>query len=92
MIVVDDGLASGFSMLATVKTLRKLQSKEIIVAVPTAPSSAINLLLPHADKIVCLNIRNFPIFAIADAYKKWYDLSDYDVLQLLKRKNKHNSE
>ena len=88
VIVFDDGLASGFSMLATVKALRKLQSKEIIVAVPTAPSSAINPLLPHADKIVCLNIRNFPIFAVADAYQNWYDLSDYDVLQLLKRKNR----
>jgi predicted phosphoribosyltransferase len=88
VIVVDDGLASGFSMLATTKALRKLQSREIVVAVPTAPSSAINLLLPHADKIVCLNIRSFPIFAVADAYQNWYDLSDQDVLQLLKRERK----
>jgi len=50
VIVVDDGLASGFSMLATVKTLRKLGSKQIIVAVPTAPDSAINLfsVLEHS--------------------------------------------
>ncbi len=84
VIVADDGLASGFSMLATVKTLKKLGSRQIIVAVPTAPYSAINLLLPYVEQIVCLNIRSGSIFAVADAYQSWYDLSDRDVLELLK--------
>ena len=84
VLVVDDGLASGFSMLATVKTLKKLGSRQIIVAVPTAPYTAINLLLPYVEQIVCLNIRSGPIFAVADAYQNWYDLSDRNVLELLK--------
>lgn len=83
-IVVDDGLASGFSMLATVKSIKQRGAREIVIAVPTAPISAINLLRPHVDKVVCLNIRSGPVFAVADAYKVWYDLEDEDVMNILK--------
>lgn len=85
-IVVDDGLASGFSMLATVKSIEHRGAREIVVAIPTAPVNAINLLKPHADKIICLNIRSGPLFAVADAYKVWYDLEDEDVVKLLRQK------
>lgn len=84
VIVVDDGLASGFSMLATVKTLRN-KAAEIVVAVPTAPVNAIKLISSYADKIVCLNIRSGLIFAVADAYKVWYDLTNRDIIDILKR-------
>ncbi len=84
-IIVDDGLASGFSMLTTVKTLRQEHVKENVVAVPTAPKTSINLIEPYVDKIVCLNIRSGPMFAVADAYKVWYDLEDNDVLDILNR-------
>jgi predicted phosphoribosyltransferase len=83
VIIVDDGLASGFSMLATAKSIEEREAKEIIIAVPTASLSAINLLKPHAGKIVCLNIRTGPVFAVADAYKQWYDLEDEDVMEIL---------
>jgi predicted phosphoribosyltransferase len=83
-IIVDDGLASGFSMLTTLKTIEQMGVKEAIVAVPTAPISAINLVRSHADKVVCLNIRSGPMFAVADAYKKWYDLEDEDVIDILR--------
>jgi predicted phosphoribosyltransferase len=85
LIVVDDGLASGFSMLATLRSLRSKEARKIIVAVPTAPISAIELIKPHADVIVCLNIRSGPVFAVADAYRYWYDLTDEEVVDLLKK-------
>jgi predicted phosphoribosyltransferase len=85
IIIIDDGLASGFSMLTTVKAIKRKDVKEIVVAVPTAPVSAINLLNPHVDKIVCLNIRSGPFFAVASAYKSWYDLEDQDVVYILKQ-------
>jgi predicted phosphoribosyltransferase len=84
VIIVDDGLASGFSMLATLETLGRLEAKAKIVAVPTAPVSAVNLIRPHAEKVVCLNLRSGPFFAVADAYKRWYDLDDGDVLDVLR--------
>lgn len=83
-IIVDDGLASGFSMLTTLKTIEQMGAKEKIVAVPTGPVSAIELIRSYADKVVCLNVRSGPVFAVADAYKVWYDLADEDVMNFLK--------
>lgn len=83
-IIVDDGLASGFSMLTTLKAIERRGVQKMVVAIPTAPLSAIKLIRPHADKIVCLNIRSgMPFFAVADAYKVWYDLEDEDVIRVL---------
>lgn len=82
IIVVDDGLASGFSMLVTVKTLTG-KARNLVVAVPTAPVSAIKLISSDVNKIVCLNVRSGPFFAVASAYKLWYDLTDEDVLKFL---------
>jgi len=84
-IVVDDGLASGFSMMTTLRALRRRDVREAVVAVPTAPVSAINLVRPYADRIICLNIRSGPIFAVADAYKAWYDLTDGEVVDILEK-------
>lgn len=85
IILIDDGLASGFTMLATIKSIKQREPKEIIVAIPTASPDALERVKPHADKVICLNIRTGPIFAVADAYKLWYDLEDEEVIDILKR-------
>ena len=87
VVLVDDGLASGFTMLVAVKSVKKRSPGRVVVAVPTSSLSAIDLLLPHVDLLVCLNVREEPIFAVADAYKRWYDLSDEEVLAFLKPSN-----
>jgi putative phosphoribosyl transferase len=84
VIIVDDGLASGFSMLTTLQTIERMGAKEKTVAVPTAPISAIDLIKSYADKVLCLNIRSGPIFAVAHAYKDWYDVEDEEVIDILK--------
>ena len=88
VILVDDGLASGFTMLAAVESIRTKQPEKIVVAVPTASAGAIELLASSVDELVCFNIRGGPIFAVADAYENWYDLSDDEVLELLRRSEK----
>ncbi len=85
VILVDDGLASGFTMLATARSARKKTPEKIIVAVPTASLGAVELLAPEVDEIVCLNIRSGPSFAVADAYENWYDLTDEEVIRILKK-------
>jgi len=74
VIIVDYGLASGFSMLTTIKSIKQINVKEVVVAVPTSPLNVINLIKHHVDKIVCLNIRLGTFFAVANAYKIWYDV------------------
>ncbi len=83
VILVDDGVASGFSMFTTLKTIASLGVKERIVAVPTVSRSAITFLQPAAEWIVCPNIRSGSIFAVADAYQTWYDLTDEEVVRIL---------
>ena len=83
VILVDDGLASGFTMLAAARSVRESKPTKTIIAVPTASLGAIELLAPEVDEIVCLNIRSGPSFAVASAYENWYDLTDDEVLKIL---------
>ena len=85
IILVDDGLASGFTMLAAVDMTKKAQARETIVAVPTAPQRSIDHILSEVDKIFCPNIRTASYFAVAEAYRNWYDLSEKEVVDLLQR-------
>jgi putative phosphoribosyl transferase len=85
VILVDDGLASGFSMMAAVESIKTQHPSKIVVGVPTGSPNAIELLAPSVDELVCLNVRSGPIFAVADAYEDWYDLSDDGTLEYLRR-------
>jgi len=83
VILVDDGLASGFTMLSAIDYIKDQHPGKVVVAVPTASERTIDLVLPHVDELVCLNIRTGPTFAVADAYQYWYDLEDEEVISLL---------
>jgi predicted phosphoribosyltransferase len=90
VILVDDGLASGFTMMEAVRFMRRREAEKVIVAIPTAPEDSVNRLLPEADEIFCLNVRTFFPFAVADAYENWYDLTDQEVISLLKDLPSHS--
>lgn len=85
VILADDGLASGFTMLASVDTVKKANPRETIVAVPTAPQRSIDRIAPAVDEIYCANIRTGHSFAVAEAYRNWYDLNEHDVLEILEK-------
>jgi predicted phosphoribosyltransferase len=85
IILIDDGLASGFSMLAATESIKTLHPKKTIIAVPTGSENAVALLAPTVNELVCLNVRSGPIFAVADAYENWYDLSDDETINYLRR-------
>ncbi len=83
VILVDDGLASGFTMLAAIKSIKQYHPEKILVAVPTGSEGAVELVAPHVSEVLCLNLRRSFVFAVADAYQNWYDLSDEEVMKLL---------
>jgi predicted phosphoribosyltransferase len=83
VILVDDGLASGYTMMAAVDYARQQEARQVIVAVPTASQRTIHFLQPATDVLVCSNVRGGPVFAVADAYEEWYDLADDEVVSLL---------
>ncbi len=85
VIITDDGLASGFTMLATVSSLRTRRPREIIVAVPCSSAAALEEVSKVADKVVAVAVGSQPRFAVADYYKHWYDVPDDEVLRCLER-------
>jgi len=85
VILIDDGLASGYTMTAAVQSLRTLDVKSITVAVPTAHDSAVERVRPLVEQLVCPRIENGWSFAVAEAYEHWYDVPDREVLEILKR-------
>jgi putative phosphoribosyl transferase len=98
IFILDDGLASGFTMLAAIKMIKKYHPQKIFIAVPTAPLSTVNRVEKEGDKIFCPNIRNVIWFAVADAYKNWYDVPESEVMKIINssnyyyfNKNFHNS-
>jgi putative phosphoribosyl transferase len=85
VILVDDGLASGYTMVAAVQSLKSLNARSIIVAIPTAHRSAIERVIPLVDHFVCTNIERGWSFAVAEAYEHWYDVPDDEVIEILNR-------
>ncbi len=83
VIIVDDGLASGYTMLSAVSSVKRYSPAKIIVAVPTASKHALDIVIPHVDEIFCLNVRDSMQFAVADAYREWHDLTEGEVLAIL---------
>ncbi len=83
VILVDDGLATGYTMLVAVKSVRKLGAEKVVVAVPTSSEVAARLVAERADLLLVLNLRTSFFYAVADAYKRWRDLSELEVLNLL---------
>ena len=81
--MVDDGLASGYTMRAALRFLKARGAGEFIVAVPTALDRTAQALLPLVDLLVCPNLRGGYSFAVAEAYENWYDVDQKEVLELL---------
>jgi predicted phosphoribosyltransferase len=83
-IIVDDGLASGYTMIAATEFVKKRNPSKIIIAVPTGSYGTVRKISPLVDYLYCLNIREGYPYAVAEAYRNWYDLSDEEVLIILK--------
>ena len=84
VIIVDDGLASGYTMMAAVESVRHRRPKEIIVAVPVAPAIAVKQIEKMADKVITCVTGFMPEFYVSDFYQYWHDPSDDEVLHCLK--------
>jgi predicted phosphoribosyltransferase len=83
-IIIDDGLASGFTALAAVKTLRKRRVPTVIVAAPVVSGRAYELVAPHADGLVYVILSRVYPFAVADFYERWYDIPEDELIKYLK--------
>jgi putative phosphoribosyl transferase len=84
VILVDDGLATGASMLAGVQAVRAQQPKRIIVAVPVASNEACEEFRQHVDDVVCAFTPE-PFHAVGIWYEDFSQTSDVEVQELLQK-------
>jgi predicted phosphoribosyltransferase len=80
-ILVDDGLATGSSMMAAVRSLRP-RAREVIVAVPVAATSTCEQFRSEADQIICATTPE-PFFAVGSFYQNFAQTTDEEVRALL---------
>jgi putative phosphoribosyl transferase len=82
VIVVDDGIATGASMLAAVGALRAKDPDSIVVAVPVGAQSVCQMLAREADAVVCATLPN-DFEAVGQVYADFHQVSDDEVRELL---------
>jgi len=84
-ILVDDGLASGFTMRVAVAALRNAGAGRIVVAVPTAHRHSAETIARDVEALYCANIRGGLSYAVASAYRHWSDVAEEDVVKILEQ-------
>jgi len=89
VVLIDDGLATGSTMLAAVRHVRSLDAQEVIVAVPVASSHACTSLKSEADECICLAVPD-PFIAVGEWYQDFRQVTDDEVREILKRSRAAN--
>jgi len=86
VIVVDDGIATGSSVRAVLRALRRADPRRIVLAVPVGPPESIESLRPEADEVVCL-VQPPWFRAVGQFYESFEQLEDREVIELLTKAN-----
>lgn len=81
-LIVDDGIATGASIVAAIRSVRAARPLRIVVAVPVAARSGLDLAKAYADEVVCLHSPRL-FFAIGDFYDDFAAVADSEVVELL---------
>ena len=82
VIIVDDGIATGSSVEAAVMSVKKRHPKEVVVAVPVAPSDAVETLSEDGTKVVALETPG-SFLAIGEFYRDFAQVEDLEVKRIL---------
>lgn len=91
VIVVDDGVATGSTLKAALKLLRRRGAKSVTVAVPVGPPDTIHELEKLADRVVCLHTPAM-FYAIGQFYEDFSQTNDEEVTELLRRSREAATE
>ena len=82
VILVDDGIATGATMLAAVRATRRAGAAQVVVAAPVASTEAANTLAKEADEVICLQQPAF-FMSISEWYEEFEQLEDAEVCAVL---------
>lgn len=82
VILVDDGLATGATMKAALRAIRKMRPSKLVVAVPVAAKTTCAELSHEADEIICAETPE-PFFSVGQWYKNFPQVTDLEVQKIL---------
>ncbi len=85
VVVVDDGIATGATVLAALRGLRSSKPERLILAVPVAPPDTLERLRAEADEVICLSAPE-PFYAVGQFYRHFEQTADEEVVDLLSRR------
>ena len=83
-IVVDDGIATGASMIAALHSVRAREPARLVCAVPVAAPESLEAIRPYADEVVCLEAPEY-FQAVGQFYREFEQVEDEAVVALLAR-------
>lgn len=91
VIIVDDGIATGGTVLVALRALHKASPRRTVLAVPVAPPDAVSKLSVEADEIICLSTP-WPFGSVGRHYNDFTQTSDEEVIRLLAaQRTAHNA-
>jgi putative phosphoribosyl transferase len=85
VILIDDGLATGYTMMAAIKSVSREHPRRLVVAVPVSPATTCNHLRSLVDELVVLHQAHESCFAVSAFYTNFRDLPDEELVKLLHR-------
>jgi predicted phosphoribosyltransferase len=87
VIVVDDGIATGSTLLATLALIKEYHPRKIVVALPVAPAHSLQAIKQEADEVVCYATPD-PFYSVGQFYQHFEQVDDEQAIQLLHEANK----
>ena len=91
VILVDDGLATGYTSLAAIKAVREDKPEKVVLAVPVAPREAIERLKTEVEELICLETPEL-FFAVGQFYYDFAQTTDEQVVEILTRHHQNKGE
>ncbi len=89
VILVDDGIAMGSTMTASLRCCRNLGAARIVAAAPVAGPETVSRLEDEADEVVVVEKPKF-FRAVAESDRNWYDVPDREVIEILAKREREN--
>lgn len=83
VILVDDGLATGYTMLAAIRYAKRHGARKVVMAIPFAHREALEMLRKEADGALCIEISDAQPFAVGMAYEDFHDVEQEEIKELL---------
>jgi putative phosphoribosyl transferase len=90
VIVVDDGVATGSTVKAALKAIRRQGPQELVLAVPVGPAESLEELRSDLDNLICLEVP-FLFLSVGHFYREFLQVSDAEVIAVLEEAGRRRS-